>query len=350
MTTDTPHITPSTDHSPSTAEGEQYDALVIGGGPAGLSAAVALGRSLRRVLIINAGAPRNRFASHMHTVLGHEGIDPAELLRRGRQEALSYGADIISGRVTRLAEATGAGPASMVAALEDGRTVFGRVVIAAAGLADQLPEIPGLAERWGRSVLHCPYCHGWEVRGQRIGVLATSPFALHHAELLRQWTDRITFFSAGAGELSEETAARLSSRGVRIEPVEVTEVEGAGDALSGVILADGRHVPVDALFTLGALRPHDGFLAGFELDRTPSPMGDVLAVDATGRTSHPRIWAAGNVASPAANVVVSMSGGTMAGAGANMALVTEDFDLAQQTAQQQDAALDGTPGALASRT
>ncbi|GAB3189902.1 NAD(P)/FAD-dependent oxidoreductase [Nesterenkonia suensis] len=334
--TDTPSTGPSTDHTPSTAEGELYDALVIGGGPAGLSAAVALGRSLRRVLIIDAGAPRNRFASHMHTVLGHEGIDPAELLRRGRQEALSYGADLVTGRVSRLAESTGeAGPTSLVATLEDGRTVFGRVVIAAGGLSDDLPEIPGLAERWGRSVLHCPYCHGWEVRGQRIGVLATSPLALHHAELLRQWTDRLTFFSAGAGELPEETAARLRSRGVTIETVEVAAVEGQGSALSSVALADGRHVPVDALFTLGALRPHDEFLAGFELERAPSPMGDVLTVDATGRTSHPRIWAAGNLASPGANVVVAMSAGTMAGAGANMALVSEDFDAAQQRAQQR---------------
>ncbi|GAA1178405.1 NAD(P)/FAD-dependent oxidoreductase [Nesterenkonia xinjiangensis] len=326
---------PSSRHTVSASDprpesGELYDAVVIGAGPAGLSAAVALGRARRRVLIIDAGSPRNRAASHLHTVLGHEGLDPAELLRTGRQEALSYGADLVPGVVARVSEASvESGPVTLTVTLEDGSQVLGRAVIAAGGLTDELPDVPGLAEHWGSSVLHCPYCHGWEVRDKRLGVLAAGPMALHQAELLRQWTDRLTFFSAGAEPLSEETTRRLRARSVAIEPAVVTAVHGEGGAVTAVALADGREVPVDAIFTAGALRPHDAPLEELGLARSATPMGEFLSVDRTGRTSHPRVWAVGNISDPAANVVMSMSAGTFAGATANMTLVSEDFDLAE---------------------
>src|SRR5689334_4196645 len=149
---------------------EKWDVIVVGGGAAGLSAALTLGRARRRVLVIDAGAPRNRFAAHAHGFLGHDGIDPAELLDRGRDEARAYGATIRLGAVERVEDADH----GLAVTLAGGESLSTRALVVASGLTDVLPDIPGLAELWGKGVLHCPYCHGWEVREQRLGVLATS--------------------------------------------------------------------------------------------------------------------------------------------------------------------------------
>lgn len=317
---------------PSTAAGELWDSIIIGGGASGLAAAQALGRSLRKTLVIDAGSPRNRFATHMHTVLGHDGTPPAELLHAGRVEAARYGVALHPGRVKQVRDAAQdpSRPRTLVVTLEDDQQLFARTVIAATGVTDHPPAIPGLPERWGRSVLHCPYCHGWEFRGRRLGVLATSALGLHQTELLRQWSDQLTFFSAGAGELDAATAARLESRGVTIEPTPVAELLGEGEALSAVTLEDGRRIGVDALFTAAELVPQEDFLSALDLDRSETMVGSFIAADQNGRTSHDRIWAPGNLSSPMANVPMAVSAGTMAGAMANMTLVSEDFDLAQE--------------------
>lgn len=298
------------------------DVIVIGGGAAGLAAALMLGRAQRRVLVVDAGEPRNRFAAHMHGVLGHDGADPAELLRRGRGEVTRYGVEISAGTVQRVE----VGERDVTVTLAAGDRLSARALIVATGVSDDLPAVPGLAERWGNSVLHCPYCHGWEVRGRRLGVLTTSPLSLHQAQLVRQWSDDLVVFTAGLGALSSYEADRLRARGVRLVDEPVVEVLGDGDRLTGVRTADGAVTELDAIFTAGTLVPHDDFLAHLGLDRTDTPMGSFLAVDPTGRTSNDRIWAAGNVTNPGANVPVAISAGTMAGAMANMALVTEDFD------------------------
>lgn len=303
---------------------EDFDAIVIGGGAAGLSAALMLGRARRKTLVVDSGLPRNRFAAHMNGVLGHDGLDPAELLRKGREELAAYDVEIRPGRVARLDE-TDDGVSVL---LEDGTLLPGRVAIVATGVTDELPDIPGLAERWGVTVLHCPYCHGWEVRDRRIGVLTTSPLGMHQAQLLRQWSDDVVVFTAGLGQMEEADEQRLRARGVELVASPVTEVLGEGDQVTAVRTADGTLTEVGAIFTAGTLRPHDGFLTHLGLDRSDSPVGSFLAVDATGKTSSDRIWAVGNVSNPMANVPISMSAGTMAGSMVNMALVTEDFDRA----------------------
>ncbi len=189
----------------------EWDVVVIGGGPAGLAAALMLGRSRRRVLVIDAGSPRNRFATHMHGVLGKEGVDPADLLTRGRAEVAEYGVQVIEGSVARV-DLTERG---VRVEATDGTTHEARAVLVATGLTDELPPIPGLAQRWGTTVLHCPYCHGWEVRDQRLGVLLTSPLAIHQAELLRQLSDQVTVFTAGI-EMPDAIRHRLRARGVRL--------------------------------------------------------------------------------------------------------------------------------------
>lgn len=299
---------------------EQNDVIVIGGGPAGLSAALMLGRARRSVIVVDAGSPRNRFAAHMHGVLGHEGTAPRDLLARGRREAEQYGVRFHDGTVSRVREDAD----RVEVALESGAALTARALVVATGITDALPDVPGLAERWGESVLHCPYCHGWEVRDLRLGVLLTSPAGLHQASILRQWSDRVVVFTAGAGELDPETRRSLEARGTVLDDIPVVEVLGHGSAVTGAVTADGRTIPLDAVFTAGAPRPHDGFLAGLALDRAEAFGADLLAVDATGRTSSPRIWAVGNVVHPPANVPMSMGAGSAVGAAVNAALVADD--------------------------
>ncbi len=301
----------------------EWDVVVIGGGPAGLAAALMLGRSRRRVLVIDAGSPRNRFATHMHGVLGNEGVDPAELLARGRAEVSGYGVQVIEGSVARVDLAEH----GVRVQTSDGATNAARAVLVATGLTDELPLIPGLAQRWGSTVLHCPYCHGWEVRDRRLGVLLTSPLAIHQAELLRQFSDQVTVFTAGI-EVPDATRHRLRARGVRLVDAAVTEIAGDGEVIESVHTADGGSHPIDALFTAGRPRTHEDFLAHLELARTETPFGSFLAVDQAGKTSNDRIWAAGNVASPMTNVPMSIGAGTMAGAALNGALAGWDFDAA----------------------
>lgn len=321
-----------------------WDAIVIGGGAAGLSAAQALGRSLRRTLVIDGGSPRNRFAAHLHNAVGIDGTPPLELIARGRAEAEAYGVKFARGLVVSVRDAeeqSTAAPRLVVevqgASADDEGAVevhVTRAVVVATGITDELPAVPGLAERWGRTVLHCPYCHGWEVRGRRIAVLATSPLSMHHAKLLRQWTDDLLVCSADLGPLDDATAAALAARNVRLDPSRVLEVSGHADSEGDVDDLDGpmrlrtegghEHV-VDVVFTMGAAVPHDAFLEGLNLDRADTPVGSFIAVDAMGTTSHPRIWAAGNVTNPMASVPIVAGAGTMAGAAVNAILVEEDF-------------------------
>lgn len=311
-----------------------YDAVIIGGGAAGLSAAQTLGRSLRNTLVIDAGSPRNRFAAHMHNVLGHDGINPTELLARGREELERYGVAVAAGSVTAVRSEADS-HLTIDIATEPGipeRSITTRALVVATGVRDVLPDIPGLAEHWGSGVFHCPYCHGWEVRDSRIGVVTTSPMSLHQVTLLRQWSDRVTVFSAGLGGLDPVTERALRARGMVIESDPVAEILGDGSSVTGVRTSSGSVHQIDAVFTVSGLEALDGFLADLDLDRTETPFGSFLTVDPMGRTSHPRIWAVGNVAAPMATVPVAMGAGAMAGGGVNFALVEEDFTLAVSAA------------------
>lgn len=306
-------------------ENTQWDAIVIGGGVAGLSAAQMLGRARRRTLVLDAGEPRNRFAAHMHGVLGHDGISPQDLLAHGRTEAASYGVTVRAASVARVDESADA----VRVALDDGSTQDARALVIATGITDDLPPIPGLAENWGTSVLHCPYCHGWEVRDGRLGVLLVSPLQAHQAQLVRQWSEDVIVFAQIP--LEAVVIERLHARGIEIVDEPVVEVDG-----EAVRLRSGRRVPVSALFAMGTPLPQDAFVAHLGLERADTPFGTFLAVDVTGRTSSARIWAAGNVVNPAATVPASMGAGAMAGAAANAALVEEDFSRAVSIARGRD--------------
>jgi thioredoxin reductase/SAM-dependent methyltransferase len=308
-----------------------WDAVVIGGGVAGLSAAQMLGRARRRTLVIDAGSPRNRFAAHMHGVLGHDGTDPAELLRRGREEVAAYGVIVADGEVTAV---TDEGDRLRITRA-DGAVDHARAIVVAIGIRDVLPEVEGLAELWGRSVLHCPYCHGWEVAGRRLGVLATSPASIHQIELVRQWSDEVTAFTADAGQLDPETLARLIARDIRVVTAPARAlVTGSSGALTAVRDAEGTEHPLDAVFVAPTPAVDLGFADDLHLSRTDGP-GAPLAVDALGSTSHPRVWAAGNTTAPYGNVPLSMGAGSMAGAAVNAALVAEDAHRAVESRRHQ---------------
>lgn len=304
----------------------QYDVIIAGGGPAGLSAALMLTRAGRRVLIIDAGQPRNRFATHMHGVLGHEGLPPQDLAAKGREEVASFGGEFLDATITDITT----NHKGLNITTNDGDTsYFASAFILATGVTDELTDIPGLAERWGSTTLHCPYCHGHEVAGKRIGFLASSPMSLHMAELLRQWSSDLTIFTNGL-ELSEETEHRLRSRGLKLEPRAVQEITGVSNA----VLVSGDQVPLDAIFTVTQPRPNDQLLAHLDLEREESAFGSFLKVDAMYKTSHDRIWAVGNVVSSHANIPQSMGAGSFTGAAVNATLAGWEFDEAARTPVQ----------------
>lgn len=317
-----------------------YDTIIIGGGVAGLEAAQMLGRARRTVLVIDAETPRNRTAPHMHGVLGHDGTPPLDLLSRGREEVEHYGVTVTTGTVDTVDTVDSIDQAAETATLKvtctDGTELLTRSVLVTSGIEDELPEIPGLAEHWGTSVFQCPYCHGWEVRDSRIGVLATSPMSFHHAMLVRQWTDSLTIFTTDASlidELDDDTRARFTARGVTLVSSPVTEAlteSGATEsAFRGLRTQDGETHELDALALSPTPRPRDRFLAGLNLDRYEAPgVGSFLQTDDAGRTSHPHIWAAGNVIDPRLNVPAAVGQASMTAGFVNFALVQEDAEQA----------------------
>jgi thioredoxin reductase len=305
---------------------QQYDVVIIGGGAAGLSGAVSLARSRRSVLVVDAGQPRNAPAEGVHNYLGREGTPPGELLAIGRAELAGYGGEVVSGVVTA---ARCDGDAGFCVTLDGGREVSARRLLIATGLVDELPDLPGVAERWGRDVLHCPYCHGWEVRDQAIGVLATGPTAVHQALLFRQLSEDVTFFRHTGPELPAEEAAQLAALGIRIVDGEVAGLEASDDRLTGVRLASGEVVPRAVVVVAPRFTARADVLAALGLPATEQEMhghvvGSAVTADPTGATAVPGVWVAGNVSDLSAQVVVSAAAGMRAGAMINADLIAED--------------------------
>ncbi|BAH52214.1 NAD(P)/FAD-dependent oxidoreductase [Rhodococcus opacus] len=308
-----------------------YDVVVIGGGAAGLGGALALARARRSVLVIDAGEPRNAPAGHIHNYLGRAGTPPGELLAIGREEVTGYGGEIVTGTVT---SADKVGDGEFRVTLADGRAVGARRLLVTTGLVDVLPpDIPGVAERWGRDVLHCPYCHGWELRDQPVGVLACSPLAVHQALMWGQWTDQVTLFLNDANEPTGEEYEQLAARGVAVIDGAVAGLEVRDDRLTGVRLRTGRVFPLAAVVVPPLFRARADFLATLGLATTEMEMaghviGTAVAADAMGATAVPGVWVAGNVADPKAQVIVAAGAGLTAAAALNADLIAEDTRLA----------------------
>jgi thioredoxin reductase len=302
---------------------ESYDVVVIGGGAAGLSGAVALARSRRSVLVVDAGEPRNAPAAHAHNFLTRDGASPSQLYAIGRGEVERYGGRVEAGRVTALSR-TGE---RFEVRIGD-RVVTARRLLVATGTRDELPDLPGLAARWGIDVLHCPYCHGWEVRDQRIGILATGPGAVHQALLFRQLSPHVTVLMHTA-DLAVEQRDQLKALGIAVIEGEVAEVEASDAGLTGVRLADGTRVPLDALVVAPRPAANADLLAPLgltpvEVQFSGQVIGTRIEADPTGATGVPGVWVAGNLADIQAQVITSAAAGLAAGAAINADLVAED--------------------------
>lgn len=298
---------------------DRYDVVVVGGGATGLSAALVLGRARRRVAVVDAGHPRNAPASHMQGFLSRDGLPPSELLAIGREEVQAYGVELVAGSV----EAVEVVEPGFVVVLRDARRLTARRLLVATGAGDELPDLPGVRERWGRDLLHCPYCHGWEVRDEPLGVLGTRPLAVQHALLVRQWSDDVVFFAHGQG-VSVEDEAALAARGVRVERPTVVRLVVEDDRLTGVELDDGRVVARTAVFVRPGVVPHpDGLLPGLGCDLDAEGFA---VVDRTGATSVPGVWGAGNAVDPRAQVITAAGQGSAAAIAVNADLVQDDVE------------------------
>src|SRR5664279_697885 len=295
----------------------QHDVIIIGGGAAGLSAALVLSRARRTVLVVDAGNPRNAPAAHMHGYLSRDGMRPTDLLATGRKEVTGYGGEITEGTVTDVVP----GGDGFTALLTSGQRISARRVLVTTGLRDELPDIPGLRDRWARDVLHCPYCHGYEVSDRRLGVIGGTPGAARYAQIVRQWTHDLTYFTS-TDTLTAVDRAQLLARNIAVVEGTINQlVIDDEDELRGVQMRDGCVIPVDALFVPPRFVPNSALLVGLGCDVDTDGW---VTVDTTGRTSVPGVWAAGNIVDPRAQVITAAGAGSAAAIAINADLVEED--------------------------
>jgi thioredoxin reductase len=315
--------------------------VVVGGGAAGLSGAMALSRSKRSVLVVDAGEPRNAPAGHAHNYLGREGVDPLRLLEDGRAEVAAYGVEVLADRVMGLSGAAD----DFLVTTDGGRRFRARRVLVTGGVTDELPEVPGLAERWGLDVLHCPYCHGWEVRDRAIAVLASSAMAAHHGLLFRQLSHDVVMVVMDGVELPAEDMERMEAIGVHLEHGTPTEVVTDGDRLVGLRRRDGSVLERDAVVVASKPCVRADFLAGVGIDPRPVEMGgtavgSVLAVEPmTGALPVPGLFAAGNATDISMTLMASAAHGMRVGAFVNADLASADATAAVKAAQAANGVL-----------
>ncbi|MFC8503031.1 NAD(P)/FAD-dependent oxidoreductase [Pedococcus sp. NPDC057267] len=304
------------------------DVAVIGGSAAGLAAALQLGRQRRAVIVVDSGEPRNAPAAHMHSFLGRDGTHPEELLDVGRAEVRSYGGEVLTGEALGVTREAG----RFVVELATGDSIAARRVVVATGLVDQLPDVEGLAEHWGRGVIHCPFCHGYEVRDQRLVQLVTHTAGLHVVPMLRQLTDRLTVLVAPGVDVDDAELTTLTASGVDVR-VAATATRVLADhegRLTGVELADGSRIDADAMLVGPRFRPRLEACGGLGLALAPHPsgLGDVVEADATGATSVDGAFAAGSITDPGQQVLSAAAHGSRVGGAVAVSLAAEDVRMA----------------------
>lgn len=291
----------------------QYDVIIVGGSYAGMAAALQLLRARRRVLVIDSGKRRNRAATHSHGFLSQDGADPAEIARAARAQLERYPTlTWIDGEAV---DASGEKEAFTVT-LRDGGEHRARRLLLATGVSDTLPDIDGLSERWGRSVFHCPYCHGYELNEGRVGVIATGPMSIHQAQMLPEWGE-VTFFLNGALDLDAPAAHDLEERGVHVEPALVARIDGHAD----VVLADGRALSFAGLFTAPRNAPSTPLATKVGCEMIETPMGMQIRTSDAKESSVPGVFACGDVARMPHSVSLAVGDGAWAGAQLHRSLI-----------------------------
>ena len=299
----------------------EWECVVVGGGAAGLSAALVLGRARRRTLLIDAGGQSNRAAHGIGGLLGFDGVPPAELYARGRRELERYpSVEVRDGEVRAAAAGDG-----ITLDLADGAGVHTRRLLLATGMRYDYPDLPGLAPLWGRSVFHCPFCHGWEVRDQPLAVLAQGERGVHMATLLRGWSDDVVLLTGGPADLSDDDRARLDIAGIPIDERKVRELDSAAGELHAVVFDDGARLPRSALLVAAELRQRSGLAAqvGVKLVATGPVSPEAVDVDPLYRTSVPGVFAAGDVCAQMPQIAAAVAAGSAAAVSV-MASITEE--------------------------
>ncbi|WP_255594584.1 NAD(P)/FAD-dependent oxidoreductase [Acidovorax sp. sif1233] len=307
---------------------QAYEVIVIGGSFAGLSAAMQLARARRRVCVVDAGQPRNRFAAASHGFFGQDGEPPLAMIEQARRKLLAYPTVALrqGTAVSATAQQSAGSPESGFAVvLDDGTHMEAHKLVLAFGVQDGLPDIVGLRERWGTSVLHCPYCHGYEFAGQRLGVLYHSPQSGMHAQLIADWGPT-TLFLNGETTLEDSERTRLLALGIAVEPARIAALEGPDRALSGVRLvanggADGRLMPIDALYVAATTSPASPLAEQLGCALDEGPMGPCIRTDANKMTTVPGVYAAGDATLMRHNATLASAEGVLAGVGAHQAMV-----------------------------
>ncbi len=295
-----------------------HDVIIIGGSFAGMAAALYLARARRQVVVMDSGAPRNRVAQHAHGVLGHDGRPPLDLLADARTQLLRY-PTVRFVRATAEQVVQHADEAFQVIA-SDGEQAQARRIILASGVRDVLPPVPGLAERWGVSVVHCPYCYGYEVAGQRLGVFATGEMAVHQAWMLPDWSDQVVLLTNASVVLTAEQRAALVQRGIAVVDGQVSSVRGPEQAIDGVVMEDRRVIPIDALFVAPQTQLTSPIAEQLGCALDTGPVGPFIKTDERQATTVPGVFAAGDAARTAHTITGAMADGAMAGVFAHQSL------------------------------
>lgn len=305
----------------------EWECVVVGGGAAGLSAALVLGRARRRTLVIDAGEQSNRAAHGIGGLLGHDGRPPADLYADGRRELTKYpSVQFVEGQVTG---ATAQDGPTFRLELADGSVHHAQRLLLAGGMEYEYPDIPGLHDHWGRSAFHCPFCHGWEARDQALAVLADGDRAVHMALLLRAWADDIVVLTNGPTTLGDDQHRALADAGVRVDERKIVEFASHNDELAAVVFADGDELKREGVLMASALRQRTDLVA--QLGVRTAPPGpvvlDAVVVDQQGRTSVPGVFAAGDVCAQMPQVSAAIASGTAAAAAIVQSLMHDQFGL-----------------------
>lgn len=295
----------------------RHDAIIIGGSFAGLSAAIYIARARRSVAIIDTGLPRNRFAEHSHGFFAQDGSAPGAMLATARAQVAAYPTVTFVDGEAVSASREGDG---FSVRLASGEALEAARLVLAFGISDELPDIPGLKERWGNSVIHCPYCHGYEFSGERLGVLRTSPMSVHQAALISEWGPT-TYYLNGAAMPEGDELAALEKRGVAIEPAPVTAVHGEGRQLSAIELGDGRMAEVKALYLGPQMRLNSDIAQQLGCALEEGPLGPFIRTDGMKMTTVANVFAAGDITRAASNITWASSDGVMAGSAVHRSLV-----------------------------
>lgn len=301
---------------------EQWDCVIVGGGAAGLSAAVVLGRARRRTLVVDAGKQSNLPAHGIGGLLGNDGMSPSQFYERGRDELATYPSVKVCSDEVISAEA------GFTLKLASGATEHSRTMLLATGMDYELPDLHGIEQLWGRSVFHCPFCHGWEARDQPLAVLANGDKAMHSALLLRNWTHDVVIVSNGPSGLDAANAELLRAARIQVDEREIAALVVKDAELAAIEFADGSYLPRAGALVAAMMRQRPGIGAQLGAATVAGPLAaDAIVIDELHRTSVRGLFAAGDVTAKMPQVVAAIAAGSMAAMAVMRTLLADDVGL-----------------------